>query len=315
MKNLIIALSCVVLCATSFALDLPIAVEDRAVLDRIAELEGVEMVLGAKPGFSARSAVEGLVALGIPKEEIDTFTIHHKESEKYAVSIGHNREGRILSITGNGTWLRNEGVELLAGLPELRMIRIDHNSPATKSDVSRDLYSGAGYSKLADSKLAIIKIGGGFNDDGMKALANIRGLRVVHIGHSAVTDEGAAALATHPNIEDVSFSPMGVPKITNKTLAVLATLPKVKRISMNETFLTYDGGFEHLKPLEGRLEAVTLRWSLVLPADVEKLKADHPGLEVRTSTPAEVADKDYRKRQLLKWASPEAAEYLRSGTL
>jgi hypothetical protein len=105
---------------------------------------------------------------------------------------------------------------------------------------------------------------------------------------------------------------MGSPKITNKTLAVLATLPKLQRIGMNETFVTYADGFEHLKPLKGRLKAVALVQSLVLPADVEKLKADHPGLEVKTSPMAEVAEKAFRRAQLLKWASPEAVEYLKA---
>ena len=44
--------------------------------------------------------------------------------------------------------------------------------------------------------------------------------------HRKVTDEGIAALAGHPNIEEARFSPMGSPKIRNKTLRVLATLPK-----------------------------------------------------------------------------------------
>lgn len=292
------------------ALDLPLIPAEKAVIDQIAALEGIELALAPKPGFSARSALEGLEWLGFDKAGLSSVTIHAKDAEKRAVTITHDAAGHILSITGNGPWLRNDGIKLLTGLPELRIIRLDHNTPMPKSGVDDALYSGAGFSALVDSKLAIVKIGHAFNDEGMKALAQIQSLRSIAIGHSKVTDEGIAALRGHPNIEEASFSPMGAPKITNQTLAVLATLPKIQRIGMNETFVTYAGGFEHLKAKKGQLAVVELKQSLVLPADVEKLKADHPGLEVITSTMAEVAEKVYRRNQLLKWASPEAVEYL-----
>lgn len=138
-------------------------------------------------------------------------------------------------------------------------------------------------------------------------------LRSIDIFHTRVTDVGIRHLANHPLLEEVRCGPMGTPKITNKTLKTLATLPRIKRIGMDETFLTYAEGFEHLKPLRGRLQSVSLKQSLVLPADIEKLKADHPGLEVTTSTPAEIAENRYIFNQLLKWASPEAADHLQTG--
>lgn len=294
------------------AVDLPIASPEKEVIDKIVAIEGIEIIEAAKPGFSARAAADGLASLGIAKERLESVTIQASDNERRAISITHDRQGHVLAITGNGPWLRNESLQLLTGLPELRMIRLDHNTPVPKSDVDPVLYSGAGFSALVESKLAIVKIGHAFNDEGMKALAQIPSLRQVHIGHSKVTDDGVAALANHPNLEDVSFAPMGRPNVTNRTLAVLATLPKIRRIGMNETFVTYAGGFEHLKPLSGQLESVALKWSLVQPADLEKLKADHPGLEVTTSTMAEVAEKRFRRNQLLKWASPEAAAFLKA---
>jgi hypothetical protein len=294
------------------AIELPLIPAEKAVIEQIAALEGIELALAAKPGFSARSAAEALVSLGFAKGDLASVTVQAKDAEKRAVTVTHDQAGHVLALTGNGPWLRNDGLILLTGLPELRLIRLDHNTPVPKSDVNPALYSGAGFSALKDSKLAIVKIGHAFDDSGMKALAGISGLRRIEIGHSKVTDAGIAALRQHPSLEEASFSPMGSPKITNKTLAVLATLPKLQRIGMNETFVTYADGFEHLKPLKGRLKAVALVQSLVLPADVEKLKADHPGLEVKTSPMAEVAEKAFRRAQLLKWASPEAVEYLKA---
>ena len=42
-------------------------------------------------------------------------------------------------------------------------------------------------------------------------------------------------------------------------------------------------------------------------------KDDHPRIEVVTSTPAEVGENRYLRNQLLRWASPEAVEYLKQG--
>lgn len=60
------------------------------------------------------------------------------------------------------------------------------------------------------------------------------------------------------------------------------------------------------------LESVSFKGALVLPAGVEKLKADHPGLRVETSTPAEILAAP-NSRGVERRASPEALAYLKSG--
>ena len=83
---------------------------------------------------------------------------------------------------------------------------------------------------------------------------------------------------------------MGSPKITEQDPEGVGDTSKVKRLGMNETFVTDENGFEHLKLLKGRLESLTLRQSLVHPTAIKQLNADHPNSEVITSTPAEVAE-------------------------
>jgi len=288
--------------ASARAADLPVHPDDLKIIQRIAKHENLDAPPIVKPKGWPRVDAQATVRF-----------LGAGDRSRHALTIGCNADGRVTHLVGNGPLLCNEAFGWIAELPELRVIRIDHNVPKPKSGVDHQLYDGSGIAALKNSKLEEIKIGHAFDDDGMRALAKIGSLRIVQIGHSKVTDAGIATLANHPNIEEASFSPMGSPKITNKTLKVLATLPKLKRIGMNETFVTYKDGFEHLKPLKGRLESVTLRQSLVLPADIEKLKSDHPGLEVTRSTPAEVAEKPFRRNQLLKWASAEAVEYLKTG--
>lgn len=61
---------------------------------------------------------------------------------------------------------------------------------------------------------------------------------------------------------------------------MLATIANLKEIGFHETHLRYEGGLEYLKPLAGTLQRVTFHASLILPEDIERLKAEHPGLEV-----------------------------------
>ncbi|TVP96786.1 MAG: hypothetical protein EA381_16675 [Planctomycetaceae bacterium] len=275
--------------------------DDLQILQKIARHEGLDAPRVTNP-------------TGWPQlRGVQTIRFTATERPRHALTAGYDENGRVTHLVGNGPLLSNEAFGWIAALPELRVVRIDHNIPHSGSDVPHDQYDGSGLAALENSKLEDVRLTGAFADAGMKHLARIRSLRSIDIFHTRVTDEGIAHLANHPRIEEVRFGPMGVPKITNKTLKTLATLPRIKRIGMDETFLTYDDGFEHLKPLRGRLESVGLKQSLVLPSDVEKLKADHPGLEVETSTPAEIAQNRYLTNQLLKWASPEAGEYLKTG--
>ncbi|QDU92423.1 hypothetical protein Pla8534_01710 [Lignipirellula cremea] len=234
------------------------------------------------------------------------------DRSRHALTVGCNEDGRVTHLVGNGPLLCNEAFAWIAGMPELRVIRIDHNIPRPQSGVDHQLYDGSGLIALKDSKLEEIKIGHAFDDDGMAALAELTSLRVAWIGHSRATDAGIAHLAAHPRLEQFKISSQGRPNcVTEKCLATLATLPKLRRLGLQETFVTYEGGLKHLAKLTGQLEFVSLKMTLVLPADVEKLKADHPGLEVETSTPAEILENP-NARGVARWASPAAVKYLQS---
>ncbi len=299
--NRILPLLAVLYASTVHGEELPFHPDDARIVQQIVS----HQKLDAKPVVNPRKGWPQLRG-----EQSVRFCA--KANPRHVLTVGHDEKGRVTKLIGNGPLLSNEVFRWLAKLPQLRQIRVDHNGPRPGSKVSHDQYNGSGIAALAKSKLQEIKIGHAFDDNGMRALATIKTLRVVTIGHSKITDAGIAYLANHPNIEEANFSPMGRPTITNKTLKVLATLPKLKRVGMNETFVTYKDGFEHLRPLAGRLESVTLKQTLVLPSDVKKLRADHPRIKITTSTPAEVAAKPFRRNQLLKWASPEAQAYLKT---
>ncbi len=98
-------------------------------------------------------------------------------------------------MASNGPLLANEAYSWLAGLTELRSIRIDHNIPGPGSPLSHELFNGSGLAALANSKLEEIKIGHAFDDQAMAALAKVKSLRRAQIGHSEATDAGVAHFA------------------------------------------------------------------------------------------------------------------------
>jgi len=217
-------------------------------------------------------------------------------------------QGRITGISANGPWLPNPVFPLLAKLPELRSIRCDHNivMATRRTDAS---YDASGLVHLADSKLDDLKIGHGFDDAGMRVIAKLKSLKSLALEHAVGgTAEAAKALAAHPSLESVTFN-LGPEKTTGEVCKILATIPKLSQIGLNETCMTYDGALEHLKPLAGRLKKVTFDASLVLPGDIEKLKADHPGLEVPKPNLGGLFRSGMRQNQIKKCATPEALAY------
>lgn len=283
------------------AAELPLHADDSKVIQQIAAAAGLD----AEPELNPKQ--------GWPSLKGELSIRLSSKGGKRVLLLGHDAAGRATKLIGNGPLLTNEAFALLAKLPELRSIRIDHNTPAPGSIGDIEQYDGSGLAALADSKLEEIKIGHAFDDDGMAALVKIKSLRSATIGHSRATDAGIEHFAKHPKLEEFHISPQARPnRVTNKCLPALATVPNLKRLGLHETFVTYDGGLENLKSLKGTLAFVSFKNALVLPADVVKLEADHPGLIVETSTPAEILAAP-NSRGVLKWASPEAVKWLQSG--
>lgn len=278
---------------------LPLHADDLAALRRIAEREKL-------------TAPPEVVTKGWPLQKGETgVRFASKANPRHALTVVTDNSNRVIKYLGNGPILSNESFAEVARLPELRVIRIDHNVPAPGDSTPRDRYDGSGFGRLAESKLEEIKIGHAFTDKGMAAVATIRGLKSLHVGHSGATDAGVRALVDHPNLEVFHIASQARPdRITDKCLPVFATLPKLRELGLHETFVTYDGGLKHLRGAKS-LTTLSLKGSLVLPTDVEKLKNDLPMLTVETSTPTELLEAP-NSRGVARWATPEAKEYLKS---
>jgi hypothetical protein len=286
--------------------DLPLLPDDLAIVRKIAEREKLDAPPVAEPpGQNAPRASAGRLKFSAKADGM---------ASRRVLYAHHDAQGRVVGLLGNGPTLCNEAFGWIAGLPELRVIRIDHNIPAPKSPVPKEQYDGTGIIALKDGKLEELGIGHAFSNAGMAAAAKLPSLKKIHIFHSLVTDEGTAHLKGHAALEDVQFDTAGRPQIGPATYVTLATLPRLKRVAMHETFVKWEDGFSHLQPLASQLEAISLVKTLILPADLERLKTEFPKAQFTTATLAEVSENAYRSNQLLKWATPAAADYLRAFT-
>jgi hypothetical protein len=292
----------------------PVHPDEAAVIRGIIAVENYQSATVVDmPGWLSNAIKSELAVFGVETGSLKAWMIEVKEDPRpYRGGVFgclYNAEGRVVALSGNGPWLRNESVRALKAMPELRSIHWDHNGFAGGPET--DLYDGTGFDALADSKLIDIKIGLSFNDKGMEQCAKIKGLRGFNTTHSRASDAGVAFFKGHPHIESFGISQMGMDNVTQRSIEVMATMPKLARVHFGEGFATYEGGFEHLAKFKGQLTRIDLPMSIVLPADLEKLKADHPQATINTTPVADIAKHGFIAGRLAAWISPEAKQMLK----
>lgn len=298
------------LVARAAELNLPLLPAEAKIIQGIATTEGVEVVLGSKPGWSARGAADTLVSLGMAKNDIASVTVQSKEREAVAFTITHNKAGHVLAITGNGPWLRNSTLRSFKSLPDLRILRMDHNGFVGK-DPRIPEFDGSGFDALADSKLADIKIGLSFSDKGMEQCAKIKSLRSFGVAHSQATEAGIAFFAGHPGLTHFSISEMASARVTEKALGAIAKIPNLTKVGLGECYVTYAGGFALLAPFKGMLTEINLTMSVASEADLAKLQAEHPQAKLITTPLAEIPKRHiFVAMNLAKQVPPDLAASL-----
>lgn len=263
----------------------PLHDHDAAVIQRALELSGVKLQVAEKPSYTFNGQAAQLEKLGIDRRSLKPYAVHKAGAVPAFFSLVHDDQGRVLAIAGNGPWLANAVLRELAALPELRIIAMDHN---VRPELGWDHpdYNGEGFSAFADSKLAVVRIGHGFQDVGLKSLASIPSLRGLDVVHSRITEAGLVALRGNAGLTSLTISEAG--RFSPQALEVFASLPNLTQMGFGEAYVTYQNGLDVLKPRSGRLERIDLRMCVITPDDVAKLEADHPAAKILMSTPEEM---------------------------
>lgn len=290
-------------------IDPPVHPDEAKILKEIIRVEEHSVQAAEMPSWARGGIVNRLKEYGVDTTGLKSWAVKGTENPGLFFSCIYDSNGRVLALAGNGPWLRNDSLRALKGMPELRLIRIDHNG-FLRNHPKSPLYSGTGFDALTDSKILEVKLTLGLNDDGLKELAGITGLKSLTVFHSQVTDEGLKHLEGHPSLESFTVGEMG--KVSQKALGSIAKMPKVTRVGFQEAFITYDDGFVLLAPLKGRLKELDLSMSVVNENDLKRVQADHPDAKITIFPPEEIVKRHSGVAgTLARISTGEAAEKLK----
>lgn len=188
----------------------------------------------------------------------------------------------------NGAELSDDGFKAFEGWKNLKSFGLDHwGWYIAPGHIGRKDTLGPGLAHLASCpNLEHVRLGGCRVDNRVtEALAQCKSLQSVDLQHTfAVTDEGIASLKALPKLRIVRLSPQFSPRITDATLVSLGDIKTLEEIEVDQTWLTYDKGFSHLKGLAS-LKKLVLTQVVARAEDIEKLKADHPSADVQWTKP------------------------------
>jgi len=206
-----------------------------------------------------------------------------------ATAVELARLDHLETFFANGAELSDNGFKAFAGWKSLQSFGLDHWGWYLPGHLPQKGTLGPGLASLAACpNLESVRLGGCRVDNRVtEALARIKSLQSVDLQHTfAVTDEGIAALQALPKLRIVKLSPAFSPRITDAALVSLGAIKTLEEIDLNETWLTYDQGFAHLKNLPA-LKKIVLTRVIAEEADVAKLKADHPAADIQWTKPDE----------------------------
>jgi hypothetical protein len=291
----------------------PVHLDEAKIIQQIIAVEKYQPEVTPIHGYVQGGIKRVLTNLGVETKNLRYWQIVVKNDPRPQrggfFACAYDTKGRVLALSGNGPWLRNETLRALKAMPELRCIHWDHNGfVGTHPEV--DLYDGTGFEALTESQLQDIKIGLSFNDKGMEQVSNIKGLKHFTVAHARTSEAGIKFFEGHPSLESFTVAEMG--KVNQKALASIAKMPKVTHVGFQEAFITYDGGFEHLLPMKGRLKNLDLTMSVVNEDDLKRVRADHPDVKITIIPPAEIVKRHSGiANNLARIATGEAAEKLK----
>jgi hypothetical protein len=291
------------------AIEMPLHPSEAKIVEQIIAVEGHAVEVAEVPGWAKAGVISRLKILGVETASLNSWGVRGTKNKGLSFDCIYDSNGRVLALSGNGPWLRDESLRALKGMPELRIIRFDHNGFLRNHPMS-PLYSGAGFDALLDSKLVEIKLTLGINDAGMEQAAKIKGLKSFTVVHSQVSEAAVKLFEGHPNLESFTVAEFG--NVSQAALASIAKMPKVTHVGFQEAFITYEGGFQHLLPMKGRLKTLDLSMSVVNADDLKRVQSDHPDAKIITIPPAEIVKRHSGvANRLARIATGEAAEELK----
>jgi hypothetical protein len=246
-------------------------------------------VTEASVGGKAEISVEDYALIGAMRtlKRADVSPESARLNDNTAKSLSHLDQ--LEKFFANGAELSDDGFKAFAGWKSLKSFGLDHWGWYAPGHLPQKDPLGPGLAHLAScTNFEHVRLGGCRVDNRVTAaLAQIKSLQSVDLQHTfAVTDEGVAALKALPKLRVIKLSPQFSPRITDASLIALGEIKTLEEIEINETWLTYDKGFAHLKKIPS-LKKLTLTKVIATEADIAKLKADLPAADIQWTQPDE----------------------------
>jgi hypothetical protein len=177
----------------------------------------------------------------------------------------------------------DDGVKGFLPMKSLRTLKFFHPGKA---------FTGAGLARLAElPRLTSLTVAGSlaFGDEGMAAVAKLSHLTEFRTWHAGSTIEGAKKLTALPALKSftlgqrLAYAPPT--SLSDETIAVLIEIKSLESVQLEEARLSPDV-LLRLKELPG-LKRLTLAGIDLAEADVERVKAGLPGVDVKWTAPNE----------------------------
>lgn len=177
----------------------------------------------------------------------------------------------------NAMNISDKGFEHLAKWKKLKKLTLWH--------VFNKSFNGSGSALLAAlPELESYNCSGStFNDEGLKACAQLKQIARMTFGHTAVTSEGLAYLKGLENLKELTLTTQYSMRIDDNALPYIAAVPNLEKLELGETLLT-NFGLKHLKNLT-KLKELSLKEVAISDEDYSKLKADLPSVNIGVTKP------------------------------
>ncbi len=106
----------------SEAFENPLHPSEAMIVEQIIAVEGHTVEVAEMPGWAKGGVINLLKEFGIETGNLKSWGVRDKTKNGISFSCIYDANCRVLALTGNGPWLRDESLRALKGMPELRII-------------------------------------------------------------------------------------------------------------------------------------------------------------------------------------------------
>ncbi len=211
--------------------------------------------------FSGHNATDSSVTVIDGLMNLESLKLNEAQiTEPVFRRIGQMPTLRNLDL--RGATVTNRNLEHLAGLTELKALRLSGKSGATQVDDDGLVHIG----KMTNLKALLLDFLF-VSDIGLQQLSGLKDLEELYLAGTLAGDDAIAVLKQFPKLKKLRLSQT---QVSDEGLAGLKELSELQEIDLSENSLIFDGGLKHLGELKS-LQKLNLWRVQVSNAGVEHL--------------------------------------------